>query len=129
MKISPERLYPSQNFLKPHTIAFILECLRTGAYDKLPPDPIVRADSEGKLIAIDGHNLIAVKLHRNEDINVHVATSSSDGLPSTTEANIQRNTDLKEKYDRAIIDRNHLHDEGIDTFHDLISRYKNLFQQ
>jgi hypothetical protein len=128
MRVSAEQLLPSQDFLKPRTVAFIFECIQKGELDQLPPNPIVREDKNGKLIAIDGHNLIAVKLHRGEEIDVHIATSADDGLPPISEANRQRDKDLKEKFDFVLTERTRLHDEGIDTFHDLISRYEDLFQ-
>lgn len=129
MKVSPEQILPSQNFLKPSTISFILNCIRAGELEKLPPSPIVREDESGRLIAIDGHNLIAVKMYRSEDIEVHVAESPDDGLPETSEANILRNQDLKDKFEKVLRDRIQLHAEGIDTFQDLIDRYPNIFHQ
>jgi hypothetical protein len=128
MKVSPQQLVPSQDFLKPRTVGFIFECIQNEKLDQLPPDPIVRKGENGELIAIDGHNLIAVKLYRGEDIEVHLAASEDDGLPPTTEANIQRNTDLKEKFEFAVAERTRLHAEGIDTFQDLIDHYPDLFQ-
>jgi hypothetical protein len=128
MKVSPEQLVPSQDFLKPHTVAFILECIRKGNFDQLPPTPIIREGENGELIAIDGHNLIAVKLHRNEQIEVHLAKSRDDSLPANTEANIQRNNDLRGKFDFVLTERVRLHNAGVDTFQDLIGRYKDLFQ-
>jgi hypothetical protein len=128
MKISPKQLVPSQDFLKPHTVAFILECIHEGNLDQLPPAPIVREGKDGELIAIDGHNLIAVKLYRNEEIEVHLAKSRDDGLPADTEANVQRNKDLHEKFDFVLTERVRLHAEGIDTFQDLVDRYEDSFQ-
>jgi hypothetical protein len=49
-------------------------------------------------VAIDGHNLIAVRQFRGEDIDVIIAESSTDGLPPTTEANVARNEELAAKY-------------------------------
>lgn len=128
MKVSPNRISPSQDFLKPETVGFILDCIKSGEVEKLPPDPIVRTDEVGNLVAIDGHNLIAVRLHKNEDLEVHLATSADDGLPATTKANVQRNADLKSKYDTALAERNRLHEQGINSFGDLISKYPELFQ-
>jgi hypothetical protein len=128
MKISPKQLAPSQDFLKPRTVAFIFECIQNDKLDQLPPAPIVRQGTDGTLIAIDGHNLIAVKLYRNEEIEVHLATSPDDGLPSTTEANRQRDEDLKEKFDLVLAERERLQLSGINTFNDLIDKYKDLFQ-
>ena len=127
MRISPDQIAPSQDFLKAKTVGFIIECIRNGELDKLPPDPIVRKDDEGNLVAIDGHNLIAVKLHRNEDVNVHIALSADDGLPANSEANLQRNQDLKDKYDTVLVERDRLREEGISSFSDLMDRYPGLF--
>lgn len=126
MKVSPENILPSQNFLKPQTIKYILECIKNGDLDKLPPIPIVRNDTEGKMIAIDGHNLIAVKIFRNEAIDVHIAKSADDGLLPSSDANIQRNVDLKEKFAAVLECRTNLKAEGINSFDDLIVRYNNI---
>lgn len=127
MKVSAEQILPSQDFLKPRTVAFILECFASGKLEELPPSPIVRKDDSGNLIAIDGHNLIAVTLKRGEDIEVHLATSPDDGLEPTSEANIQRDKDLKEKYESVIADSKQLQQEDIRTFRDLVDRYAELF--
>jgi hypothetical protein len=127
MKVSPNQILPSQDFLKAHTIHFIVESINKGELEKLPPSPIVRKDDSGRLIAIDGHNLIAVRCQRNEEIEVHLAHSADDGLPNTSEANIQRNKDLKAKYNSVLLERLRLHEQGIDSFKDLIDRYPDLF--
>lgn len=127
MKVSPDQLLPSQNFLKPGTIAYILDCYETNRLYDLPPNPIVRKDNSGNMIAIDGHNLIAVKLYRGEDINVHMAAHASDGLPETSDANIKRNLDLKEKFDTVLQDRTRTQSDGIHTFSDLMARYPDIF--
>jgi hypothetical protein len=54
------------------------------------------------LVAIDGHNLIAVRQFRGEEIEVIVAESPTDDLPSTTEANVTRNEELAAKYESAL---------------------------
>lgn len=127
MRVPAEQLLPSQDFLKPTTVGFILDCFRKGTLDQLPPAPIVRKDENGRLIAIDGHNLIAVKLYRGEDVEVHLATSPDDGLPATSNANIQRNADLKNKYDSVLAERVMVQKKGIRTFRDLLSLYPSLF--
>jgi hypothetical protein len=129
MLVSPEQIAPSQDFLKEKTIKFIFACLRDGNTDDLPPTPLVRKDEEGKLVAVDGHNLIAVRLFRGEDIEVIVAESSSDGLPPTTEANITRNRELADKYESVLVERQKVAAEGIVTFADLITRYQPLFAE
>lgn len=128
MKVSSEQLHPSQDFLKPGTVKFILECIENGDFERLPPDPIVRMGKNGELVAIDGHNLIAVRLHRGEEIEVHLAKSPEDGLPATSEANIQRNADLSEKFDFALAERTRLRKQGLNSFLDLIRKYPDLFE-
>jgi hypothetical protein len=129
MLVSPNTIAPSQNFLKERTVRFILECLRDGNTTDLPPTPLVRKDAAGNLVAIDGHNLIAVRLFRDEDIEVIVAASATDGLPPTTEANRTRNQELADKYDTVLAERQKVAAEGIVTFHDLNARYKALFNE
>ncbi len=128
MKVSPQNILPTQNFLKPQTLTFILDCIRRGNLDELPPNPIVREDDEGSLVAIDGHNLIAVKLSRNEDVDVHLAKSADDGLPAISDANIQRNEDLKNKFDSVLEDRKRLEAEGVMSFDDLIAKYPDILR-
>lgn len=129
MLISPEKIAPSQDFLKERTVRFIFSCLRDGNTEELPPTPLVRKDDEGNLVAIDGHNLIAARQFRGEDIEVIVAESSTDGLPPTTEANITRNEELAAKYDSVLEERQKVAAEGIVTFADLIAQYKPLFDE
>lgn len=127
MLVSPIDILPSQDFLKPKTIAFILSCITSGSFEQLPPTPIVRRNLDGKFVAIDGHNLIAVRLYLGEDIEVHVASSADDGLPATTAANIQRNQDLKEKYNAVIDDSVNVQSNGVNGFQQLIEKYKVSF--
>lgn len=127
MKVSPENILPSQDFLKERTVKFILECLRSGNTQELPPTPLVRKNEAGQLIAIDGHNLIAVRLFRNEDIEVFVAESASDGLSPTSEANITRNQELAAKFDTVLDEQQKVFAGGIKNFGDLIAKYSELF--
>jgi hypothetical protein len=129
MLISPAKIAPSQDFLKERTVRFIFSCLRDGNTENLPPTPLVRKDDEGNLVAIDGHNLIAARQFRGEDIEVIVAESSTDGLPPTTEANITRNEELAAKYDSVLDERRKVAAEGVVTFADLIARYQPLFDE
>lgn len=129
ISISPEKIAPSQDFLKERTVKFIFSCLRDGNTEELPPTPLVRKDDEGSLVAIDGHNLIATRQFRGEDIEVIVAESATDGLPPTTEANITRNEELAAKYDCVLDERRKVAAEGIVTFADLIARYQPLFDE
>lgn len=127
MLVSPELIAPSQDFLKPDTVAFIVERIEKGKLDQLPPDPIVRQDADGTLIAIDGHNLIAVRLSRQEEVEVHLAKSATDGLRPISEANVQRNSDLQDKFELVVGERSRLRSRGIASFQDLIKRYPELF--
>lgn len=127
MKVSPEIILPSQNFLKERTVRFILDCLLSGRLDELPPTPLVRRDDQGRLVAIDGHNLIAVRRHRKEDIEVIVAETAQGGLPPTSEGNITRNQELADKFDTVLDEQRKVATEGIESFDDLIAKYPELF--
>lgn len=127
MLISPTNIAPSQDFLKEKTVRFILACLRDGKVEDLPPTPLVRKDAEGNLVAIDGHNLIAVRQFRGEGVEVVIAESATDGLPPTTEANITRNQELAAKYASVLEDRQKVAAAGIVTFADLVARNPQLF--
>lgn len=127
MLVSPNKIRPSQDFLKPGTVRFILECIRTGDTEELPPTPLVRTDEEGGLVAIDGHNLIAVRCFLGQEIEVIPATSAEDGLPPTSEANIERNKELVLKYDTVLNEQRRVATEGITSFADLIAKYPDLF--
>lgn len=129
MLVSPKQIAPSQDFLKERTIRFIFDCLRDGNSQDLPPTPLVRKDKAGNLVAIDGHNLIAVRLFRGEDVEVIVATSATKGLPPTTEANIARNQELADKFNSVLDERQKVAASGIVTFADLIARYPSLFDE
>jgi len=127
-ELSPEIILPSQDFLKEKTVRFIFECIARGRLDELPPTPLVRMDANGRFVAIDGHNLIAVRLFRGEPISVIVAASAQDGLPPTTEANIERNRELAEKFDTVLEELQRVEAEGIGSFSDLIRKYPDLFE-
>jgi hypothetical protein len=127
-EVLPEIIAPSQDFLKPNTVRYIIGCIADGRFDELPPTPLVRKDEKGSFVAIDGHNLIAVRLFRNEPVEVIVANSPIDGLPGTTTANIERNKELKEKFDTVLDERRRVAAEGILTFSDLIHKYPELFE-
>lgn len=127
-EISPEQIFPSQNFLKPGTVRFIFDCIAHQRFDELPPTPLVRADEDGSLVAIDGHNLIAVKMALGQKVEVIVATSAEDGLPPETEANIVRNQELAAKFDTVLEERRRVSKEGIVNFLDLINMYPDLFE-
>lgn len=129
MIANPEQILPSQNFLKPDTIRFILECYEKNDLASIPPAPIVRRDKDGNLIASDGHNLIAVKIFRNESIRIHIAAHAEDALPEISIANKARNRDLKDRFDTVLEDRARLVEDGIVTFYDLTAKYPELLAE
>lgn len=127
MKVNPNSILPSQDFLKPGTVGFIADCIKNNTPEALPPDPIVRADGAGRLIAIDGHNLIAYMAYLQQPIEVHLAESATDGLPGISGADIARNTDLLNKYDSVLTDQTDVAANGIESFSDLMAKYPELF--
>lgn len=127
MKVLANSILPSQNFLKEGTLAFIDKCIKSGDLDNLPSKPIVRKNYDGELIAIDGHNLIAYMAHSDEFVDVHIAQSADDGLPLISEANIERNKDLRNKFGSVVSDQKKVANEGIRSFSDLIERFPELF--
>jgi hypothetical protein len=129
MLVSPSEIAPSQDFLKEKTVRFIFSCFRDGNIEELPPTPLVRRDADGNLVAIDGHNIIAARAVRGEDVEVIVAESATDGLPPTSEANITRNEELAANFDTALAAREKVAAEGIVSFADLIARYQPLFAE
>lgn len=120
---------PSQDFLKERTVRFILSCIENDQEDELPPTPIVRKDDEGRLVAIDGHNLLAVKGKLGRQTLVHVAESAEDGLPPTSEANRTRNSDLAEKYELSLVERARVAAEGVTSFEGLVDKYSQIFSE
>jgi hypothetical protein len=125
----PKMIHPSQDFLKEKTVRYIFGCIADGRLDELPPTPLVRKDERGNFVAIDGHNLIAVRAFRNEPITVIVATSPQDGLPPVGDANTERNRELAEKFDTVLAERQRVEEEGIRSFFDLIKKYPDLFKK
>ena len=124
MRVSPSDIAPSQDFLKEQTLRFIGDCIRKGQFDDLPPAPIVRKDTEGKLVAIDGHNLIAAKWWLEEDIEVHLAESANDGIAGVTEASLKRNQDLSKKFEIVLSDVENIRQHGVKNFDDLCGKYE-----
>ena len=124
----PREISPSQNFLKEKTVRFILECIQNGNEEDLPPKPIVRHDSTGKLVAIDGHNLLAVRAFYGQRQTIHIADSAEDGLPVDTEANRLRNQDLHDKFESSLTERDSAKTENVNSFSDLIAKYPDIFE-
>jgi hypothetical protein len=128
--VNTKYIKPSQDFLKEDTVKHIFRLIESGNIKLLPPTPIVRlSNNPGEYIAIDGHNLIAVKDYLGELCEIYIAESSDDELNNTTNdpAVILRNKDLKEKYDKSLLESTRIKNLGIDSFKKLRSKYKNLF--
>lgn len=128
-EVDPRNIAPSQDFLKEKTVSFILQCMRDGQEDQLPPMPIVRRDNDGEFVAIDGHNLLAAKAFHGRLQEVHIAKSAEDGLPSNSEATLLRNQDLKDKFESCLIERDAVKAQGVSSFDDLITKYHELFEE
>lgn len=127
MIVNPNVVAPSQDFLKPSTVRFILSCFAERNLHDLPPTPIVRQDDRGEYVAIDGHNLLAVCSYLDEPVEVHLAKTADDGLPETSTANRTRNEELRQKFDVSLSERDRVKATGTATFTDLIARYPELF--
>lgn len=130
IKVSTKYIKPSQDFLKEDTVKHIFRLIESGNIKLLPPTPIVRlSNNADEYIAIDGHNLIAVKDYLGELCEIYVAESSDDELKNTTnEPGVNlRNKDLKEKYDKSLSESKRIKKLGIDSFKKLRSKYVNLF--
>lgn len=128
IEVNPRRVVPSQDFLKEKTVRFILQCIKNGDEQKLPPTPILRKDDQGQLVAIDGHNLLAVMAYLDRKVEVHVALNNEDGLPPIKEANISRNQDLRSKFESCLNGRDKAKSHGVNSFKDLIIKYQQLFE-
>lgn len=120
--LDPGNIKPSQDFLKPDTLAFIEENYNRGFLDKLPPTPIVRENPQGGYIAIDGHNLLAFYAFKKLECEVYVAENKNDGLLGDSEMIQKRNKDLYEKYDAVLIEVDKLGEKGIGSIRDLVKR-------
>lgn len=127
--INPNIISPSQDFLKPSTVAYILSCIESGREDELPPTPIVRLDNDHQYVAIDGHNLIAVRAFLNQQVDIHVAVNASDGLPETSPDNVTRNKELQDKFDDCLHQRAIAASKGISSFQDLIDHNQDVFKK
>jgi hypothetical protein len=130
LTLKPDQIKPSQEFLKENTVRYIMRCIAEGRHDELPPMPFVRrAADEAGFIAIDGHNLIAVKDLQGEDVEVYLAESAEDGLDSVERPGVlERNQDLQDKFDSSLAEANRVAEAGIDSFSDLRSKYPELFK-
>ncbi len=133
IKIKTSLIKPSQDFLKEKTIRHIGLLILENKLNDLPPAPIIRKHpSKEGYIAIDGHNLLAVKDLLNEECEVYIADSSNDKLEknnfpySTDEALESRNKDLEEKFETVLKDVDELAKKGVANFCDLRIKYEYL---
>lgn len=127
MIVEAKNILPSQDFLKEKTVRSIFQCILTGSVADLPPTPLVRPREGGELVAIDGHNLIAVLAFLGRQIEVKPVESASDGLPETSEANRTRNQELATKFDGVLDEQERVAIEGVGNFEDLIAKYPEIF--
>ncbi len=125
--MTPDTIQPSQDFLKPSTIGFIISCIKNEQYDELPPRPMIRQDDQGNYVAIDGHNLLAVMCFLGRAVDVHLAATASDGIQGHGAAIEQRNADLLTKFDSCLTDRDSTAAKGIKTMSDLVASHQSLF--
>ncbi len=106
IKLRPELIKPSQDFLKKGTVDFILDCYKKNKIDSLPPTPLVRKhpNSKNTYVAIDGHNLLAVSELLGKACEVYIVSSADDYLPNpeNKEPISQRNKDLTNKYESSV---------------------------
>lgn len=127
--INPKQIIPSQNFLKDDTVRMIVDALASGQVSCLPPPPLVRTVSfSPRLVAIDGHNLLAVKLLLGENCLVYVTDDHDDTLPTFTPNGgvNQRNKELKEKFDISESEARHLYKSGVTGLEFILANYPDL---
>ncbi len=126
--VNPKEIKPSQDFLKERTVKFIFDCLKNNQLNLLPPQPVVRRDDQGNLIAIDGHNLIAVYDWLDKKISVFVVDDQDDNLRNYGQGAELRQKDFQEKFQKVTFWREQLKKQGINSFADLRKRYRPLFR-
>lgn len=127
--VNPRTVLPSQDFLKEGTVKFIVDCLSRGDLAKLPPPPMVRSvDFSHNLVAIDGHNLLAIKAIIGESCLVYLANSPSDFIQSddATTGVLSRNKDLNDKFSLAETEARRLFACGIKNVLALAGQYDSL---
>ncbi len=127
--VSTKEIKPSQDFLKEKTVKFILRCLKNNQPNLLPPQPIVRRGDNGELIAVDGHNLVAVYDWLGEDVSIFVVDDKNDNLQNYGSGVELRRKDFQEKFQKVTLWREQLKKQGINSFSDLWKKYNFLFQR
>ena len=127
--VNPSQVLPSQDFLKDGTVRMIANALASGQLGRVPPPPIVRsANFSERPVAIDGHNLLAVKLLMGENCLVYLAEHSNDHLPASADdpAIEQRNRDLSDKFAASDTEARRLLESGITGMSGLLTHYPEL---
>jgi cytidyltransferase-like protein len=127
--VDPRQVLPSQDFLKDGTMRMIANALACGQLNRLPPPPIVRtATFSERPVAIDGHNLLAVKLLMGENCLVYLAEHPNDHLPLSTDDSAidNRNRDLAEKFASSEIEARRLFAQGMTGMSGLLLHYPEL---
>lgn len=133
--VSSSVVLPSQDYLKPETLEYILNCYDNEGYDNLPPSPIVRKHPTDNdiFIAIDGHNLLAVNEYLQRATEVYLADSATDVPPSNNQSNgeaiLQRTVELRAKFVSCVAASERMQKEGFATFAELVELYPDLMPQ
>lgn len=133
--VSSSVVLPSQDYLKPETLEYILDCYDNENYDQLPPPPIVRKHptENDTFIAIDGHNLLAANEYLQRATEVYLADSASDVPPakvgSNEEAVLQRTLELRKKFVSSVEASEKMKTEGFATFAELVELYPDVLPQ
>jgi cytidyltransferase-like protein len=127
--IDPRQVLPSQDFLKDGTVRMIADALACGQLNRVPPPPIVRTVTfSERPVAIDGHNLLAVRLLLGENCLVYLAEHPHDHLPLSADDSAinDRNRDLTDKFAASEVEARRLITEGMAGMPSLLSRYPDL---
>ena len=134
LRVKPSQIKPSQDWLTDGTIRYILDCYSQHHEENLPPPPLVRRDPESEdLIAIDGHNLLAVAEFLGKEIDVCLVESREDRLPLSIASNKdmidKRNRELQDKYDTVLEAAQKTAEKGINNFRDLWPKSTELLKK
>ena len=130
--VKGSQVRPSQDWLREDTVRYILACYAEHRESELPPPPLVRHNPETReLVAIDGHNLLAVADFLGKEIEVYAVDSSEDRM---VENNVyrkdmveKRNAELAEKFDSSLRGHEDAKAAGINSFVDLRNKYAYLW--